>query len=46
MCNFQSVLLVDSNCTNVLVCLCSSFFILRLPIIDAGDVVSESVKYS
>ena len=26
MCNFQCVLLVDSNCTNVLVCLCSNFF--------------------
>ena len=25
MCNFQCVFLVDSNCTDVLVCLCSSF---------------------
>ena len=25
-CNFQSVLLVDSNCTDILVCLCMTFF--------------------
>ena len=45
MCCFQCVLLVDSNCTNVLVCLCSNFFIFRLPFTDDCDVVSESVKY-
>ena len=42
-CNFQSVLLVDSNCTDILVCLCMTF--LCFPLIDAGDVVSESENY-
>ena len=49
MCNFQCVLLVDSNCTNLLVCLSSIFFLFRLPLsffFDAGVVVPESVKYS
>ena len=35
-----------SNCTNVTYWfVCETFFILRLPFIDACDVVSESVKY-
>ena len=45
MCNFQCVLLVDSNCTDVLVCLCRTFFFLRFPFIDAGGVASESEKF-
>ena len=40
-CNFQCVLLVDSNCTNVLVCLCNNL-LFYVFFIDSGDVVSES----
>ena len=43
--NSQCVLLVDSNCTDLLVCLSMTFFIVRCPFIDAGDVVSGSEKY-
>ena len=46
MFSFQCVLLVDSNCIDVVVCFCMSFFILCFPCIDDCDVISVSENYN